>query len=139
MPSEPVNRTSHCLAATLGDASMSFALTPSMSSLADTIRRHRRASGLSQAALAKRLGISAPSVAQWELGQTRPDLQRLPALAQILGCTIDELIEGAPDPLADRRAELAALANDADESTLNLLIEMAKRLTQPPRGRLGGT
>ena len=55
----------------------------------------RLKSGLSQAAVAKELGVSAPSVSQWETGSTWPKADRLLEVAALYGCTVDELL--APD------------------------------------------
>ena len=48
--------------------------------------------GLSQATVAEKLGISAASVCQWETGKTMPDPRKLPKIAEILNCTVDELL-----------------------------------------------
>lgn len=52
----------------------------------------RLKAGLSQAAAAKELGISAASVSQWETGKTVPDSKRLLDIAALYGCTVDELL-----------------------------------------------
>lgn len=41
--------------------------------------------------LAKKLCVSVPTVSRWESGEDFPAAARLPALADALGCTIDEL------------------------------------------------
>ena len=53
----------------------------------------RRKAGLTQAAVAEHLGISAASVCLWEAGKTVPDSRKLPAIARLYGCTVDELLE----------------------------------------------
>lgn len=60
----------------------------------------RRKSGLSQYAVAEKLGVKAAAVCQWETGKTLPDPRRLPAIAELYGCTVDELLAGdsQPDP-----------------------------------------
>lgn len=55
----------------------------------------RTKAGLSQATVAEKLGISAASVCYWETGKTMPDPRKLPAIADLYGCTVDELL--APD------------------------------------------
>lgn len=58
----------------------------------------RLKSGLSQAAVAEKLGIAAAAVCQWETGKTLPDSRRLPKIASIYGCSIDELLsDDAPE------------------------------------------
>ena len=55
----------------------------------------RLKAGLSQAAAAKQLGVSAASVSQWETGKTMPDSKRLLDIANLYGCTVDQLL--SPD------------------------------------------
>lgn len=43
----------------------------------ETIRRLRRAAGLSQEELAERLGVSRQSVSLWEQGNTQPTPENL--------------------------------------------------------------
>jgi len=50
--------------------------------LSDRIRRARRLAGVSQAALASRLGVGSSAVAQWELAHgTTPTVDRLAGIA----------------------------------------------------------
>ena len=52
----------------------------------------RTKAGLSQAAVAEKIGISAPSVSQWETGKTKPASNKLREIAALYGCTVDELL-----------------------------------------------
>ena len=52
----------------------------------------RKKIGYSQEKLAEILHISPQAVSRWENGHTSPDTPLLPVLAQIFGCTIDEII-----------------------------------------------
>ena len=101
------------------------------------LARLRYAVGMSQAKVAKALGIAPPSVAQWETGRSRPGIDRLPQLATLYNVSLEELC-GADFPLvaAERAAERAELdafygpdtdlpvpeafkfAKDADEAAL---------------------
>ena len=56
----------------------------------------RRAAGFTQQELADALGISRSLVAMIETGQAWPISSILPAMAEMLGCSIDELYR-APD------------------------------------------
>lgn len=49
---------------------------------------------ITQEELAKQLNITQGAVAQWESGRTRPRSDMLVRLADILGCTVDELLRG---------------------------------------------
>lgn len=55
------------------------------------IRELREAAGFSQMDLARQMGVSGPSVIQWEKGRTLPTADKLPRLADLLGCSIDAL------------------------------------------------
>ena len=52
----------------------------------------RRKAGLSQAVAGERLGVAAAAVCQWETGKTYPDPRRLPEIAKLYGCSIEELL-----------------------------------------------
>lgn len=52
----------------------------------------RSKAGLSQAAVAEKLGISSASVCQWETGKNLPRADKLPEIAALYGCTVDELL-----------------------------------------------
>lgn len=52
----------------------------------------RKMRGLSQAKLAKMLGVAQNTVSNWENGAREPDNENLKKLAQALGCTVDYLL-----------------------------------------------
>lgn len=54
----------------------------------------RRRKDLTQEALAEKLGVSPQAVSKWENDLSCPDIQLLPALAQLLGVTVDVLLSG---------------------------------------------
>jgi len=54
--------------------------------------KERRASvGLTQDAVADALNIQRTTVSMWESGKSNPTADRLPALAKLYNCTIDDL------------------------------------------------
>ena len=60
------------------------------------IRTRRRSLGLQAAPLAQTLGVTRSAWSQWESGVTMPSSAYLPALAELLQCSIEELYrEGA--------------------------------------------
>lgn len=61
-----------------------------------TVQTARKAAGYTQQRLAEKLGVSRSAVAMWETGGTRPRSDRLLRLAEILGCTADELLGREP-------------------------------------------
>ncbi len=54
-------------------------------SKADQIREAREQAGMTQEALAERLGVSRQAVSKWEMGNAEPSLENLRALTEILG------------------------------------------------------
>ena len=53
----------------------------------------REKAGLTQAETAMRIGVTQASIAQWENGDSFPRADKLPELAKILGCRIDDLFK----------------------------------------------
>ncbi len=69
--------------------------------LGERISTFRRRQGLSQEALAEKLGVSRQSVSKWERNESLPETDKLPLLAQALGISLDLLLNGeeaAPSP-----------------------------------------
>ena len=54
----------------------------------------RKANGMTQQELADKLNISNKAVSRWERDECAPDISLIPALAEILGVTCDELLKG---------------------------------------------
>ena len=57
----------------------------------DRLAGLRRSTGMTQDALASRLGVSAQAVSKWERAVCFPDISLLPALADTFGISIDLL------------------------------------------------
>jgi len=56
------------------------------------IANWRKQLGLTQDALAEKLGVTAQAVSKWENDQSCPDISMLPKLAKVFGITTDELL-----------------------------------------------
>ena len=52
----------------------------------------RKKSGLSQEAVAEKLGVSRQTISKWELDETLPDIRQAKRLALLYHLTLDELI-----------------------------------------------
>lgn len=48
---------------------------------------------ITQDQMAEKLGIGRTAVSMWESGESKPRADKLPELARILGCTIDDLFQ----------------------------------------------
>ena len=55
------------------------------------IKEKREQIGLRQEDVAQALDVDRSTVAKWETGEAMPRSDKLPELAKILGCSIDEL------------------------------------------------
>lgn len=60
----------------------------------------RKSTGLTQRELAERLNVSDKAVSRWERDECAPDLSLIPAIAEILGVTSEEIIRGERLPNA---------------------------------------
>lgn len=56
-------------------------------------RSARLAAGLSVSNVMEALKVSDAAVYQWETGVTIPNGKRLPEIAKLYGCTVDELLK----------------------------------------------
>ncbi|MFY9125682.1 MAG: helix-turn-helix domain-containing protein [Defluviitoga tunisiensis] len=54
----------------------------------------RKEQGMTQAALAEKLGISDQAVSKWETGKSMPDLDKISELCGYLGIDVNELLSG---------------------------------------------
>ena len=73
------------------------------STIGKRIMQNRKRLGLTQDALAEKLGVTAQAVSKWENDQSCPDITMLPRLAAIFGTTTDALL-GVEEPV--REAEV---------------------------------
>jgi phage repressor protein C with HTH and peptisase S24 domain len=104
--------------------------------IASRIKAGRQAKALSQAELARAVGVSRVAVSQWESGSTFPTYDRLAAIAQALDMTIGDFIRD-PQPRPARPASLPIQTPPVQQSPpkaveIPPLLEMPRDL--PVRG-----
>lgn len=61
----------------------------------------RKEKGFTQQQLADKLGITNKAISKWETGEGLPDISILPALSEVLGVKIDDILNGAPTFIDD--------------------------------------
>ena len=110
-----------------------------------TIARRRKENGLTQEALANRLGVTNQAVSKWEVDVCCPDIQLLPALADALGLSLDALFgrEAPEPPKEERPAEEVKVETApigiveklpwADDDSLHAVLYQGHRLLQSER------
>ena len=110
-----------------------------------TITRRRKENGLTQEALANRLGVTNQAVSKWEGDVCCPDIQLLPALADALGLSLDALFgrEAPEPPKEERPAEEVKVETApigiveklpwADDDSLHAVLYQGHRLLQSER------
>ena len=81
-----------------------------MNDLGETLWRLRERAGLSQEALAEKLGVTRQTVSNWENGRATPDAHKLAKLCEVLGVGADELLGLPARPSAPKRKWLIAAA-----------------------------
>lgn len=80
-------------------------------SLGSSLYNARKKSGLSQEAVAEKLGVSRQTISKWELDETLPDIRQSKKLSQLYHLTLDELI----DFDIDQKEIEEAIENISDE------------------------
>jgi SOS-response transcriptional repressor LexA len=66
--------------------------------IGERIRELRKKHKMTQAEVARKIGVSSPTITQWENNQTSPKGDNLLKLSQVLSCTPDYLMSGKGSP-----------------------------------------
>ena len=91
----------------------------------------RKANGMTQKELGEKLLVSDKTVSRWENDEFSPDISLLPAIAEIFGITVDELLRGERNNLEREddngdRIEINQTTKN-DKQSQNLLDNKMKR------------
>ena len=73
------------------------------------IAQMRREKGVTQEELAKHVGVSTQAVSKWERGLSFPDVDTIHALAGILHCKAESLINGSDIEILSSFREISPL------------------------------
>ena len=65
----------------------------------------RKKLNMTQTELADKMDVSFQAVSNWERGNSMPDISKLPQLAELFGCTVDELLDGKSELLNSAMAD----------------------------------
>ena len=80
----------------------------------------RKEAGLTQAALADKLGITDRAVSKWETGKSLPDASIMIELCNLLGITVNELLTGEHITMEDYK-------NKAEANLLEMRVKVEQR------------
>ena len=80
--------------------------------IGDRVKQAREKNGLTQSALAKKLGLSRSAVNAWEMGVSIPSAQYLIELSRLLKISVDYLLE------LDRRETIDISFLDEEEKSI---------------------
>ena len=103
-----------------------------------TISALRKERGMTQLDLARQMGVTDKAVSKWERNLSFPDVATLPKLAEVLGTSVDELLEvktaaqGEPTPskvpaLVELVLKAVALAMGVGVTALTIMDEVEPR------------
>ena len=66
------------------------------------IQSARQQQGITQGNLAKLIGVERSTVSKWETGKGIPGVEMLPKLADMLKCTVDDLVRPNNDFITNK-------------------------------------
>lgn len=65
----------------------------------------RKQKGMSQEELANRLNVTRQTVSKWEVGDSTPDMEKLVAISDLFGVSLDELVLGKEQAAQEATAQ----------------------------------
>ncbi len=78
----------------------------------------RKQKGLSQEELANRVNVSRQTISKWEVGDSTPDMEKLIALSDLFGISLDELVSGKSPQAAENPVKRPEVAQVLEEKVL---------------------
>ena len=93
--------------------------------LGSHLMQARKKAGLSQEAVAEKLGVSRQTISKWETDETVPDIYQSKKLAKLYNLTLDELIEFDID--VKEIEEVIKNTNEEKEAKINWTNAWSKK------------
>ncbi|WP_422784898.1 helix-turn-helix domain-containing protein [Ruminiclostridium josui] len=97
----------------------------------DKLQALRKEKGLSQEKLAEAIGVSRQAVAKWEVGQSYPEINKLVALSNYFGVSVDKFVKDYDDE--NCTYQYSKQQSCANEEIIDFLCR-AKKSTYAGRG-----
>ncbi len=88
------------------------------------IAEYRKENGMTQAQLAEQMGVTDKAVSKWERDLSYPDISSVPKLAEILGVTVDKLMQGekSSSPIDKKVKEITVLSLKAVSLAMGVAV-----------------
>ncbi len=87
--------------------------------LADNIKTIRKNKGYSQEELAEKIHVTRQTISKWENGQSVPTADLLKAMAEILGVSVSELMDGDAEKIIENEVIIDQLARINEQLIIN--------------------
>lgn len=101
-----------------------------MTEFKDMLKYYRKQAGLSQAALAAKIGVSPSTISMYEVGQRQPDFETEEMLADYFNVDLNTLRGKDTELLDQKHRDLLTnfdMLSETDQETILVLIEQFKR------------
>ena len=94
----------------------------------------RKQNGMTQLELAEKMGVTDKAVSKWERDLSCPDINSLPSLAEILGVSVEELmqIKKEADAPVSKATEILEIAPKAVAMALGIAVTVLTVLGELP-------
>ena len=96
-------------------------------SIGEKICECRKANAWTQEQLGAKIGVSAQAVSKWECGESYPDILLLPQLCELLGVSVDVLLE-VPSAIKNRSMVQDFCAYAAEKGKNETVMELMSKL-----------
>ncbi|MDO4422065.1 MAG: helix-turn-helix transcriptional regulator [Eubacteriales bacterium] len=93
--------------------------------------------GISIRELARRTGITASTISDWNTKHTNPTAEKIPVVCEALGITVSYLLKGTEETdfvLSDDERNLVETFRNADEESQNRLLAYFKQMSKKKEG-----
>lgn len=97
--------------------------------LYEKITVYRKKCGLSQEALAEKIGVSRQAVSKWETGDALPEITKLKSLAECFGVTVDFLLDEDADEYQSSNENKTKFETTGFDRLIEWMEELPLKLT----------
>lgn len=95
--------------------------------LGESIANRRHKAGMRQEDLAGILGIATDTVSRMEKGRFAPKMERLPDIADALGCSVADLFREADEKAADKASTIAEILKPLPDTAQEALVGLIRQ------------